>query len=54
MRNTEELAEAVRGAFAPAHCEIQVAKDDTMIRYYLCGLSTSPATKLPATRYPGP
>ena len=29
MRNTEELAEAVRGAFAPAHCEIQVAKDDT-------------------------
>lgn len=29
MRNTEELVEAVRSAFAPAHCEIEVTKDDT-------------------------
>ena len=29
MRNTEELVEAVRCAFMPAHCEIEVAKDDT-------------------------
>jgi len=29
MRNTEELAEAVRGAFAPARCEIEVAQENT-------------------------
>jgi hypothetical protein len=29
MRNTEELADAVRSAFSPAHCEIQVANVDT-------------------------
>ena len=28
MRNTEELVEAVRSAFAPAYCEIQMAKGD--------------------------
>jgi hypothetical protein len=29
MRNTEQLVEAVRSAFEPAYCEIQMAKDDT-------------------------
>jgi hypothetical protein len=29
MRTTEELAEAVRNAFSPAQCEIQVANEDT-------------------------
>lgn len=28
MRNTEELVEAIRSAFAPAYCEIQMAKGD--------------------------
>ena len=29
MRNTEQLVETVRSAFAPAYCEIQMAEDDT-------------------------
>jgi hypothetical protein len=29
MRNTEQLVEAVRSAFEPAYCEIQMVKDDT-------------------------
>lgn len=29
MRTTEELAQLVRSAFAPAYCEIQMAQDDT-------------------------